>query len=147
MTEKQIAILLAILLAISIIFNIRCEWGSHEPETLTWAPATITDAEIAKGAIQISLCSTDSNGTVSCSTDSIGMRGGSIDFETLAPMFADTNVNCLSYSFWYDASGTEATGLKVVFHANRYDEASGRIIYVDGPSYVSDMPCPTNCPM
>jgi len=149
MTAKQFAILLAILLAISLYYNIEC-YIDGRPIANEVAPVTFDpdSLKIIPDPTQLSMCIVDAGGIIKCSADSLGMLGGSVKIEKIYSMMGDSSINCLSYYFVYspsDASG-KAGYLKLVFHGNYYDEANRKINKLTGPYYSSDMECPINCP-
>lgn len=146
---KLLLILLAVLLAISIYFNIKCDWGDMKPGEIEWNADSVNIKDLVP--TKLALCLINANADTTCADNFKGMAGGSIEFEKLIPMLSDTSINCLSYSFaMVSSSGTnELDSLVLIFHGNRYeDDGGGRmyIKYIPGPSYASDWMCPTICP-
>lgn len=150
MTAKHLAILLAILLAISIYYNIECYMDGRNVTELGVAPATFDpdSLTVIPDGTQLIMCLKNSKGKDTCATDSLGMRGGSIMIEKIYSMMPDTNINCLSYYFVFTPSNDplKSGKLSLVFHGNRYDEASRKLTRLAGPYYASDMECPEHCP-
>jgi hypothetical protein len=144
---KLLAILLAVLLAISIYFNIRCDRGENTPGEVQWSADSL-DMNNVK-LMDLKLCIQGQNGD-SCISSFDGMKGGTIELEKILPMLADTNINCLSFAYVYtpSADGTNNGKFNLVFHGNRYERGDGgmTIRYLPGPTYASDWMCPTDCP-
>ena len=147
MTAKQLAILLAILLAISIYFNIRCEWGEKTPE-FSWSQDSIPPSKLDSMKTTLNLCSQSSANQDSCIKVGDGKEGGSVMLEKLGLISINpTEVNCLSYFYSYTQSAAGALGsMTLVFHGDYYDAATHEIKAGPGPYYSSDMLCPTYCP-
>jgi hypothetical protein len=155
MDAKYIALLLAILLAISVYFNVKCDWGSEEPGELTWPKDTISMEEFLNSKYQLSLCAYDQTGKAYCMPDSLGMRGFAVQAEKLAliigyPSNPPVKYVCFSYEFTQGTlpgpgSGGRSGQLTTKYCGASWDEAN-QVLRTITPAFSSDMTCPNYCP-
>lgn len=145
MNAKQLAILLAILLAVSVYYNIECRM-EEGTGPYAWDKDSVDRKIVHSLTDRMVMCMKGVNSD-SCSSVVTGMDGGSVELEKLGLISVDPmNVNCLSYYFIFeDGSSGTAGSLKLLFHGDKYDE-TGKIISGPGPYYTSDMLCPVDCP-